>query len=125
VEEIGLEELRSYTGFIYVSLVGTLKQWQDYMAAPLAQPDVVHTLAIECDYRKTFRFRSKRFNLTLTSGLPKVETDSMLTLKFTYFNDGDNTVWDVGGLYLGDPERNGWAALRRLGPPATSPLSAR
>ncbi len=117
-EEIGLEELRSYTGFVYVSLVGTLKQWQDYMAAPLAQPDVVHALAIECDYGKTFRVRSKRFNLTLTSGLPKVEADSVLTLKFSYFNDGDNTVWDVGGLYLGDPERknNAIDILRRQRP---------
>jgi serine protease Do len=117
-QEIGLEELRSYTGFVYISLVGTLQQWQDYMAAPLAQPDVVHALAIECDYGKTFRFRSKRFNLTLTSGLPKVEADSVLTLKFSYFNDGDNTVWDVGGLYLGDPERknNAIDILRRQRP---------
>jgi serine protease Do len=117
-EEIGLEELRSYTGFVYFSLVGTLKQWQDYMAAPLAQPDAVHALAIECEYGKTFRFRSKRFNLTLASGLPRVEADSVLTLKFSYFNDGDNTVWDVGGLYLGDPERknNGIDILRRQRP---------
>ena len=42
----------------------------------------------------------------------------MLTLKFSYFNDGDNTVWDVGGLYLGDPERknNGIDILRRQRP---------
>jgi serine protease Do len=117
-EEIALEELRSYTGFVYISLVGTLKQWQDYMAAPLAQADVIRALAIECDYGKAFRFRSKRFNLSLVSGLPKVAADSALTLKFSYYEDGDNTVWDVGGLYLGDPERknNGIDILRRQRP---------
>jgi hypothetical protein len=84
------------------------------MAAPLAQPDVVRALGIESDYGKSFRFRSKRFTLTLMSGLPKVDADSMLTLKFGYTNDSERTVWDLCGLYLGDPERkSNWVDVVR------------
>jgi len=114
LQEIALEELRTYTGFLYISYVGTLKQWQDYMAAPLAQPDVVRGLGIESDYGKSFRFRSKRFNLNLANGLPKIDAESSLTLKFGYFNDGGSTVWDVCGLALGDPERkSNWVDVLR------------
>jgi hypothetical protein len=79
---------------------------------------VVHTLDIDADYGKSFRFQSKRFDLEIPSGLPKVEPDSVLTLKFAYFMDDDTAVWDVGGLYLGDPERKGnWIdVLRRQRP---------
>ena len=117
-QAISLDDLRTLTGFVYVSFTGTLRQWRDYMSAPLAQPSVVHTLDIEADFGKSFRFHSKRFDLRIPSGLPKVESDSVLTLKFAYFMDGDTAVWDVGGLYLGDPERksNGIDVLRRQRP---------
>jgi hypothetical protein len=49
-------------------------------AAPLAQPSVVHTLDIEADCGKGFRFQSKRFDLEIPSGLPKVESDSVQNL---------------------------------------------
>ena len=100
-----VEDLETLTGFMYVSFTGTLKQWLDYLSASLNQPGIVHTLGIDADYGKTFKFRSPRFNLIVPSGLPKVDAESILTVKFGYFHQGDATVWDVGGLYLGDPER--------------------
>jgi serine protease Do len=123
LQEVTLEDLRSFTPFVYLSYTGTLRQWQDYLAAPLAQPEVVRALGIEADYGKTFRFRSKRFTLSVPSGLPKIDAESVLMLKFSYFTEGDATVWDVAGLYLGDPERknNSLDVLRHQRPLATFP----
>jgi serine protease Do len=123
LQVLSLDELRSYTGFVYLSYVGTLKQWHDYMSASLAQPSVVRALDIQADYGKSLRFRSQRFNLSIASTFPKVEPESVLTLKFAYFAEGDATLWDVGGLYFGDPEhkKNGIDIVRHRRPPASLP----
>ena len=89
---------------------------------PLAQPDVVtRSPSSATTARSSVSIRAS--TLHSTSGLLKVEAESVSMLKFSYFNDGDNTVWDVGGLYLGDPERanNGIDILRRCCPPCPFP----
>jgi serine protease Do len=123
LQDIELDDLRSYTGFFYVSFIGTLKQWQDYLAASLAQPDAVRALDIQSDYGKMFRLHSKRFNLNYSSEVPKVDPESMLWVKFSYFSEGGATVWDVAGIDLLDPEQKGnWlAVIRHTRPPASLP----
>ncbi len=123
IQSLSLEELDSYTGFIYLSFVGTLKQWQDYLAAPLAQPDVVRALEIKADYGKAFRFHSKRFDLNFSNPVPKVAPESVLWVKFSYFNEGSAAIWDVSGLDLQDAAQKGdWiAVIRHQRPPASLP----
>jgi serine protease Do len=107
VQAIMLDDLRSLTGFVYLSFAGTLKQWQDYMSASMERPNVLRSLEIHWDYGKEFRYRSKRFNLVVPDALRKIEPESLLVLAFTYFAAGDTTVWDVGGVYLEEAQQKG------------------
>ncbi|HME39620.1 MAG TPA: serine protease [Steroidobacteraceae bacterium] len=125
IQAISLDELRSLTGFVYLSYAGTLKQWRDYLTASLDRPGVLRSLDIQAEYGKNFRYRSKRFNLVVPSSVQKIDADSNLIIKFSYYADGDATVWDVGGLYLEDAEFKGkWIdVLRYRRPPAGLPES--
>jgi serine protease Do len=115
-------ELESLTGFTYLSLEGTLKEWRNFLAQS-QQPDVIHSLDIRFEYGKNFEFRSKRFTLSVPNSVERIDPNSILMLKMTYFRDGDATVWDVGGLYLADTEQKGnWIdVLRRTRPPSSLP----
>jgi hypothetical protein len=121
--DIALDDLRTLTGFLYIQFVGTLKQWQDYLAAPLTPPSVFKSITIHADYGKDFQFRSQRLSVDLPSSLQAVEADSILSLEFTYLPARDSVVWDVGGLYLADNERKGhWVNIvRHLRPVAGLP----
>jgi len=123
IQAVSLDDLRSLTGFVYISLTGTLKQWHDYMTASLSRPNVLQSLDIQVDYGNNLRYRSKRFNLVVPASAQPIEPDSLLMLKFGYFADGDATIWDVGGLSLEDAEHKGkWIdVVRHRRPPAGLP----
>jgi serine protease Do len=123
IQAISLEDLRSLTGFVYLSFPGTLKQWHDYLTAPMERPAILGSLDIQADYGKNFRYRSKRFNLVVPNTVQKIEPETLLVLKFGYFDEGDATVWDVGGLLLEDAEHKGnWIdVIRHRRPPAGLP----
>jgi hypothetical protein len=89
----------------------------------MERPAILGSLDVQADYGKNFRYRSKRFNLVLPNAVQKIEPDTLLLLKFAYFDEGDTTVWDVGGLLLEDAEHKGnWIdVLRHRRPPAGLP----
>ncbi len=123
LRDIALDDLRSFTGFIYLSWVGTLKQWQDYLTASLGQPAVVRGLDLQADYGKVFHMHTKRFKLDYASSIPKVDPESVLWVKFSYFSEGGAAVWDVAGIDLLDAEQKGnWiAVIRHPRPPESLP----
>lgn len=116
------QSLESLTAFTYVSLQGTLKQWQSYLTQS-PRPDLFQSLDIRFEYGKSFEFRSKRLALSVSNSVQKIDPASVLVLKTTYFRDSGSVVWDVGGLYLADPEQRGnWIdVLRRHRPPENLP----
>jgi hypothetical protein len=119
IQAVSLDDLRALTGFVYVSFAGTLKQWHDYLTTPIERPAILSSLDIQADYGKTFRYRSKRFSLVLPNTVQKIAPDTVLLLKFGYFDDADATVWDVGGLLLEDAEHKGnWIDVIRHRRPA-------
>jgi serine protease Do len=117
------DELKWMTGFVYLTYEGTLKQWQDYLAQVAILPAALRALKIQFDYGRGIGFRSTRFQLVVPSGLQKIETDSVLMLKFSFFPDGDKTVWDVGAIYLAEnKEGTQWIEMqRRPRPPPALP----
>jgi hypothetical protein len=123
LEDLSTEEFQTLTGYVYVSFDGTLKQWREYMSAPLPRPDAVRALDLAIDYGKSLRLRSKRLTLAIADGLTKVDPESMLVAKFGYFEDGGAVVWDLAGVLLQDPERKGnWIdVIRHARPPASLP----
>ena len=122
-QQLSVEELQVLTGYLYMSFPGTLKQWQEYMAAPLPLPDAVRALEIQSDFGRSFRLRSRRLSINIPDGLIKVGPESMLVAKFGYFEDAGAVVWDLAGVLLQDPERKGnWIdVLRHQRPPASLP----
>ena len=122
-QQLSVEELQTLTGYLYMSFDGTLKQWQEYLTAPLPRPDAVRGLEIQSDFGKSFGLRSKRLNISIPDGLIKIDPESMLVMKFGYFEDGGAVVWDVAGVLLQDPARKGnWIdVLRHQRPSASLP----
>jgi serine protease Do len=119
MQSFASDDLRSLSGFVYLSFAGTLKQWHDYLTTAMQRPAIVGSLDIQADYGKDFRYRSKRFNLVLPNSVQKIAPDTVLLLKFGYFDEGDATAWDVGGLTLEDAEHRGnWIDVIRHRRPA-------
>jgi hypothetical protein len=126
-QDLSIEEFQTLTGYIYLSFDGTLKQWQEYLSAPLPRPDAVRALELQPDYGKSLQLRSRRVTLSIADGLTKIDPESMLVAKFGYFEDGGAVVWDLAGVLLQDPQRKGnWIdVLRHQRPPASFPEAFR
>jgi hypothetical protein len=66
------------------------------------------------------RLQSARLTLQLPKELIQTSADSELVLHMAYMLDGDNLVWDVGGLYLyKDQNRRIYVGLERHVKPAS------
>src|SRR6185437_4692224 len=47
--------------------------------------------------------------------------DSVLSLAFSFFKDGEKVVWDVGGLAFGESiQKNNWLIIQRTPKPGAS-----
>ena len=88
--------------YIYVSLGGTLGQWQEYLAQKSVAPKALDAYRIEVDPAKRVYFHSPRCELSVTPSLLPLSRESELWLRFAFFRDGDSVVWDVGGLTVGE-----------------------
>jgi hypothetical protein len=93
-------EMQILADFVYISFGGSLEQWREFLAAKSLLPAAFADIEIGFEYGKEFNYRSKRLALSHTRELQKITEDSYLTLSFAFFNEGDATVWDVGGVSL-------------------------
>lgn len=118
-----LDDLKTMADFSYVTYSGTLAQWRDYLSMPKLWPQVLHEIEIDFDYQKSFRYRSKRVQLTYAHEQQKIEPDSLMNLVFGYFEDGDKVVWDVAGFVIVEKLTGGGAVsvVRHGRPPSTLP----
>jgi hypothetical protein len=92
--------LKALTDFVYVNLDGTLAQWRDYLGHKNLLPAALADLRIEFDYGKRFQYASRRMDLGFTPELQAIQPDSVLTLGFMFFAEGDKVTWDVAELWL-------------------------
>ena len=118
-------ELQGLTGFVYVSLEGTLARWRDYLAQGALLPPVLRTVQVKTEPGHQVRILTPRLQLTVTSDVQKVSDDSVLIAKFGYFTEGGATVWDIGGVFLADTDQRGnyVDVIRRARPVAGLPES--
>jgi S1-C subfamily serine protease len=110
--------LQALTDFFHVTYDGTLAQWKDFLEhAPL--PAAFKDIDIGFDYDKQFRYTSDRLRFSYTPALQEIHPDSMLTLGFSFFPDGEGAVWDVGDVWAAaSPHDNDWINFRRNIPPS-------
>lgn len=91
------------TNFTLVTFEGSLSRWREYIALKGVQPQVFSkfSLTIDPDYKRV-AFHSKRYDLTLGSDVISLTADAILSMNFSFFNDGPAVVWDVGGMAIGE-----------------------
>jgi hypothetical protein len=107
--------------YVFVTMEGTLAQWQAYLSDRSLRPKSFEHLKLEIDSHQRLRLASPRFELEVPPELLKLSKDSALRLNFGFFRDGERVVWDVAGLALGEGfhERN-WINFWRASAPSSS-----
>jgi len=111
--------------YVYVTMLGTLAQWQDYLAQPGVRPKAFETLSIKIDPQREVAFHSDRFELTAGPELVKLTKDSVLFLDFGFSGAPDAVKWSVNRVMLSERvHTNNWVtAFRETEPPASLPDS--
>lgn len=88
------------TDFVYANYDGTLAQWKQFLAQPGVLPEALRGVDIDFRYDHHFRYDSSRLAFGYTPELQPIGADSMFTLGFSFFRDGDRTVWDVAEAWV-------------------------
>jgi serine protease Do len=109
--------------YVMVTMLGTLAQWQDYLAQKSVQPKAFEALRIDIDPQHEVAFRSDRYELTVKPELVKLSKDSMLFLDFGFSGDGNAATWSVNRVVVSESQQtHNWVhAARRTEPPASLP----
>ena len=138
-----LIDMQAACDFVNMSYGGTLAQWRDYLTNTALRPAAFSGIDLHIDYGHQFTFQSKRFSLTYTPDLQKIDPDSYLDLDFGYIANGASqdhrTVsWEVADVEahestrinvnrhiaptddLDDSFRNPWDKFRHRQPPDDS-----
>jgi hypothetical protein len=104
--------------YFFVSMGGSLWQWQEFLAQKNVAPRVFSEFKIAIDPDHRVEFHSHRADLIVTSELVPLSRDSQLWLKFNFFKDGERVVWDVSGVSVEESlQRNNWAEFWRVSQP--------
>jgi len=109
--------------YLYLTMLGTLGQWQDYLAQKGVQPKSFEALRIKIDPEREVDFHSARYELTVKPELIKLSKDSMLFLDFGFTGEGEAAMWDVDRVVLSEgAHTNNWVlVMRRTEPPSSLP----
>lgn len=109
--------------YVYLTMLGTLAQWQDYLAQPGVQPKAFEGLTIKIDPEHEVAFHSDRYELTVNSELVKLSKDSMLFLDFGFSGGAAAVTWSVNRVVVSERvHTNNWiSVVRETEPPASLP----
>jgi hypothetical protein len=91
--------LLALTDFAYVNYDGTFAQWRDFLRHPDLLPAAMRDTHLQIDYGKRFQYDARRLHVAYGSDLQAIQPDSMLTLGFAFYRDGDKIAWDVAELW--------------------------
>ena len=95
-----LERERLMLDYIFVTMQGSLTQWQNYLAQKMLQPKVFDSLELDIEGDHRVHFHSLRCDLQATPRLVKLSKSSFLGLDFAFFRDHGAVVWDVAAVYV-------------------------
>jgi serine protease Do len=109
--------------YLALTLLGSLAQWQDYLAQPGMQPKAFEALKIQIDPTQEVGFHSGYFDLTVKPELVSLSKDSMLFLDFGFTGTADAATWSVQRVVVSERlHTENWVhAIRRTEPPASLP----
>jgi hypothetical protein len=111
--------------YLDLTMMGTLTQWQDYLAQPGVQPKAFEALKIRIDPDQQVQVHAARYELTVKPELVKLSKDSMLFLDFAFSGSADNATWSVQRVVVTERlHTSNWIQVtRRSEPPASLPDS--
>lgn len=123
--DVGHKTQQVVCDYLYLTMLGTLAQWQDYLAQPGVQPKAFEALRIRIDPQQEVRFHAARYELTVKPELVKLSKDSMLFLDFGFSGSADAATWSVLRVVVSERQHtNNWIQVtRRTEPPASLPDS--
>ncbi|HVP77255.1 MAG TPA: serine protease [Thermodesulfobacteriota bacterium] len=114
-----IPDLKVLSDFIYVSYVGTFKEWQEFLTMRDLLPSVFSTVDIQIENNKIFRYKSARLSLSYGPEVMKISDKSYLQVDFSYFQEKGKTLWDVRGMMVTEEKYNqmGYVVYRMMKPP--------
>jgi hypothetical protein len=114
-----IPDLKVLSDFIYVSYVGTFKEWREFLSQKDLLPSLFATLDIQAKNNEMFRYQSKRFSLSYGPDIMKISDNSDLRLHFGYFQEQGRTVWDITEIGVTEDKYNqiGYTVSRMMKPP--------
>jgi hypothetical protein len=84
----------------YTDYSGTIRQWQAFLARRDLRPRLFDDAKLTIDEQMAVRLQSPRLTLQIPKTLVDTSNDSELVLNMAYMLDGEQVVWDIGGLNL-------------------------
>lgn len=125
IREAGQDRTRLLANQVDVSLIGTLAQWQAYLARKAWLPTALAEVTLVTSPQ--WALRAKRFEFTVPTKLLSLNEKSVMTLTMGFVPEGDQALWDVEDVWWNrDAQQKVNLGLwRRLRPPATAKLELR
>jgi serine protease Do len=109
--------------YLYLTMEGSLAQWQDYLAQKGVRPKAFDTLQIKIDPDHEVAFHSDRYELDVKPELVKLSKSSILFLDFGFSGSENAATWSVSRVAVSEgPHTSNWVrAARRTEPPSSLP----
>lgn len=113
-----LEDLKVLTDFACISYYGTLADWRDLLAQRELLPQAFADIHIDFEYGKFFHYTSRRLDFSYGPAEMHITEKSDLKLKFAYFQENGQTVWDVSQVIAGDSKDSStfFTVVRKMQP---------
>jgi hypothetical protein len=117
-EEITLEELKLLANQTYVSYSGSVQQWREFLAQKNLRPALFDDIKLDYSAARGLTYESKRFSLAVPPSALAMGDRSRVLLRMTFLQDGEQLVWDVGGVGISeDDQPNNYVMAMRQSKP--------
>ncbi len=113
-----IPDLKVLSDFIYVSYLGTFREWQEFLTMRDFLPSIFSTLDIHIENNKVFRYKSARLSFSYGPDVMKISDKSHLQVDFSYFQEEGRTLWDVKGMMITEEKYSqmGYVVYRMMKP---------
>lgn len=122
LSDVLLEEQERMLDYVFVTMQGTLAQWQAYLSEERSLlPASFASLTIQIDPERRVHVHSSHYDFDVSPPLVKLSNSSILRLNFSYFREGEHVVWGLGGVAVGEGmQEHNWVNFKRWSAPAST-----
>lgn len=99
--EDSISDLKILSNFIYISLYGTLKEWDEYFAHR-DLPKNMQSIKLRYSPNESLKFSSEEVSFNYDHKLMKVTENSDMKLFFSYFKKKNKVRWDLSRVLVGE-----------------------